>query len=175
VSATPKLPADMVVSAFTVTKEGAAGSPVAITITTKNQGTGTADPSTTKFYVSTNFSVDATDTPFTDVQAIPVLTPGGTATVSMTAVIPSSVQPGNYYVVAKADQHVCKKHFDRARPGRIETCCAGRCRARCDDYGRLHRHESGGGAGELVGAQSLLVDQHHGRSRRPGARPGQHR
>jgi subtilisin family serine protease/subtilase family serine protease len=103
VSATPKLPADMVVSAFTVANEGAAGSPVALTITTKNQGTGTADPSTTRFYVSTNFSADPTDTPLTDVQAVPVLAPGGTAAVSMTAVIPASVQPGRYYLVAKAD------------------------------------------------------------------------
>jgi subtilase family serine protease len=103
VSATPKLPADVVVPAFTAASLGAAGSPLAISVTTKNQGIGFADPSTTKFYISTNFSVDASDTPLLDVQAVPALDPGASSSVSMTVVIPSSQQAGSFYLIAKAD------------------------------------------------------------------------
>ena len=60
-SATPTLPADLIVSAFTVPASAAAGSTLAVTATTKNQGTGSAGESTTRFYISTNTVVDALD------------------------------------------------------------------------------------------------------------------
>jgi len=60
-SATPKLPSDLVVSALTSAATAVAGSPLVVSVTTKNQGTGAADPSTTRFYLSVNTAVDAAD------------------------------------------------------------------------------------------------------------------
>jgi subtilisin family serine protease len=102
-SATPKLPADMVVSALTVPSVAVPGSSVAVSVTTKNQGTGFADASTTRFYVSPNTSVDPTDTMLTEVQAVPALAPGTTSAASLTVSLPSSLLPGAYYFIAKSD------------------------------------------------------------------------
>jgi subtilisin family serine protease/subtilase family serine protease len=103
VSATPQLPADMIVSAFTVPTMAAAGSPLGISITAKNQGIGIADPSTTRFYISKNFGLDASDPVLTDVQPVPELGPGISASTSMTVTIPTSLEPGYYHLIAKVD------------------------------------------------------------------------
>jgi len=102
-SATPKLPADMVVSALTVPAVAVAGSPLAVSVTTKNKGIGFADPSTTRFYVSANTTVDPTDTMLTEVQAVPALAPDMSSAASLTVGIPSGLAPGSYYLVAKSD------------------------------------------------------------------------
>ncbi len=102
-SATPRLPADMTVSAFTVPGTVAAGSSVTVSVTTKNQGTGFADPSTTRFYVSANGSVDASDTVLAEAHAVPALTPGMTSAASLTVTFPSTLLPGSYYLIAKSD------------------------------------------------------------------------
>jgi len=104
-SATPKLPADVVVSALTVPGDVAAGSQVTFAVTTKNQGTGSADPSTTRFFMSTNAVWDAADTPLAESQAVPTLAPGALAPDSVTVTIPSTLVAGGYYVIAKADAY----------------------------------------------------------------------
>jgi subtilase family serine protease len=104
VSATPKLPADMIVSAFSVPATAPTGGSISISLTTKNQGTGTADPSTTRFYISLNSALDAADSVIPNAaQAVPALAPGLTAAASVTITLPSTVLPGTYYVIAKAD------------------------------------------------------------------------
>ncbi len=102
-SATPKLPADLVVSVLTVPSFAAAGAPLTISVTSKNQGTGSADPSTTRFYVSANTSLEPTDTVLTTVQSVPPLAPSVTSSASITLEIPSTLMPGSHYVIAKAD------------------------------------------------------------------------
>jgi subtilisin family serine protease len=101
--ATPRLPADMTVPAFTVPGVAATGSPLAVTVTTKNQGTGAADPSTTRFYVSANTGVDASDTLLPEVQPVPALGPGGTSAATLTVSIPAGLAPGAHYLIAKSD------------------------------------------------------------------------
>src|SRR5262249_2397209 len=58
-SATPKVASDLFVSALTVPSTGGAGLPLVVTETTKNQGNGTSNPTTTAFYLSRTSSIDA--------------------------------------------------------------------------------------------------------------------
>jgi subtilisin family serine protease len=102
-SATPKLPADMVISFVNMPLNAAAGGPMALSVTTKNQGTGLADPSTTKLYVSTDMTWHPTDTVVPGAQLVPSLAPGLSVTTSLTTTIPSDLLPGPYYLIAKAD------------------------------------------------------------------------
>lgn len=102
-SATPALPSDVIISSFTAPTSVAAGSSVTISVTTKNQGTGSATESTTRFYISTNGVVDAGDTRLAEVQAVPPLAPGLAATVSMSIGVPSTLATGVHYLIAKAD------------------------------------------------------------------------
>ena len=54
---------DLVVSALTAPTTGGAGAAITVNATTKNQGTGSAAASTTRYYLSTNTTVDAADIP----------------------------------------------------------------------------------------------------------------
>ncbi len=103
-SGTPRLPADAVVSSFTVPGIALSGSPLNVSITTKNQGTGVADSSTTRFYVSVNTNVEPIDTLLDEFQAVPALAAGASfSSASLTVAIPSGLLPGAYYLIAKAD------------------------------------------------------------------------
>ena len=102
-SATPALPPDVIISAFSAPGSAAAGSSVTVSVTTKNQGTGTANPSTTRFYISANGVVDSGDLRIDEVQNVPALGPGIAATLSLSIGIPSNLAVGNHYLLAKAD------------------------------------------------------------------------
>ncbi len=102
-SATPALPPDLIISSFTAPSSAAAGSLVAVSVTAKNQGTGTANESTTRFYVSVNGVLDSGDTRLTEIHAVPSLAPGIAATASMSVGIPSNLATGVHYLIAKAD------------------------------------------------------------------------
>ena len=102
-SATPALPPDLVISSFGGPASAAAGQPLAVTITTKNQGTGTANESRTRFYISANGVVDSGDTRLDEAQNVPSLGPGMSAAVSMSVTIPSNLSVGSHYIIAKAD------------------------------------------------------------------------
>ena len=103
-SATPALPPDVVISAFTAPASAGAGSAMTISVTTRNQGTGVAGPSTTRFYVSANILLDSADTRLTEIQTVPSLPSGIAATEpSMSLTIPSTLASGVYYLIAKAD------------------------------------------------------------------------
>jgi subtilase family serine protease len=93
----------LIVSSLSVPGSAAAGSLLAISTTTKNQGTGIADPSTTRFYISTNSVVDAGDARLAEVHAVPSLAPGASESVSLSVGIPSKLAAGVYYLIAKAD------------------------------------------------------------------------
>lgn len=102
-SATPKLPADLVISSFNAPGETGAGSQLVASIATRNQGTGTADPSTTRFYISINTVVEPGDVLLDQAQAVSTLAPGATAAASVSLSIPSDLTPRQYYLIAKAD------------------------------------------------------------------------
>ena len=74
-----------------------------MSVTAKNQGTGTANESTTRFYVSANGVLDSGDTRLTEIHAVPSLAPGIAATASMSVGIPSNLATGVHYLIAKAD------------------------------------------------------------------------
>ncbi len=70
--------------------------------TVKNQGSGPAGPSTTSFYLSTNFSLDSTDT-FLGSRSVPALAAGLTNAGSTTVTIPAETEMGTYYILVSAD------------------------------------------------------------------------
>ena len=96
------LPPDLIVAALTVPATGVPGSPVVVNDTTKNQSTGTAAPTSTAFYLSTNVLLDAAD-PLLGTRAVPALQPGASSVAQTTFTIPPTTVTGTYYVIAKAD------------------------------------------------------------------------
>jgi subtilisin family serine protease/subtilase family serine protease len=102
-TATPKVAADLVVSALIVPAAAAAGSAVSISSTVRNQAAGTAGPTTTTFYLSKNSSIDASDVLLNGVHPVPTLPPGAVSTASVSLSIPPDTAVGNYRIVAKAD------------------------------------------------------------------------
>jgi subtilisin family serine protease/subtilase family serine protease len=96
------LPPDLVVSAANGPPFGGADTDIVVTDTTKNQGTGAANPSASGFYLSTNTALDAADV-FLGSRPVPRLVPGATSTASTTVRIPASTATGNYYVLVRGD------------------------------------------------------------------------
>jgi subtilase family serine protease len=95
--------ADLVVSGFTVPFAIGAGTTILITDTTKNQGSGPAGRSTTRFYLSTNLALDAADTLLSSGRAVDALAAGMSSSGSTSVTIPAELTVGTYYVIAKAD------------------------------------------------------------------------
>src|SRR5262249_46543937 len=91
---------DMVVTALTVPTTGGSGRPLQITDATKNQGNGPGGPSTTYFYLSKDFTLDAGD-PVIGTRTVPGLAVGDTNT--MTVTLPNNLDPALYTLFAKAD------------------------------------------------------------------------
>ena len=93
---------DLVVTAVSAPATAAAGSAIAVTDTTRNQGTGSADPSVTRFYLSANSALDAGDVPLGE-RPVGSLSVGQVSSGSTTVTIPASTAGGTYYVIAQAD------------------------------------------------------------------------
>lgn len=89
------------VSAYPPTAIEAGGS-MNIVESTKNLGGGTAPPTETAFYLSTNAALDAADV-LLGTRTVPALSGGQTSTSTTTLVIPSGMASGFYYLIAKAD------------------------------------------------------------------------
>lgn len=101
-SATPNIPPDMVVSSLTAPAVTGAGSTIAVSVTTKNQGTGRAQPSATRFYLSDNAVLDAPDVVLAE-QSVPELAPGALSSASVAITIPGDATVGKRYLIANAD------------------------------------------------------------------------
>jgi len=101
-SATPNIPPDMVVSSLTAPSVTGAGATIAVSVTTKNQGTGRAQPSTTRFYLSDNTVLDALDVVLAE-QSVPELAPGALSSASVAMTIPEGTAVGKRYLIAVAD------------------------------------------------------------------------
>ncbi len=112
--------ADLIVSALTAPSTGIPGSTVTVTGTTTNQGGGSAGASTTKFYLSTNTTFDATDI-FLGSRAVPSLAPGAASSASTALTIPAGVQGGSYYVIAQADADNAVAEFNESNNTAFST------------------------------------------------------
>ena len=102
-SATPNIPPDVVVSSLTAPAVASAGSTIVVSVTTKNQGAGRADPSTTRFYLSDNSILDPTDFILAAQQAVPELVAGASNVASVSIEIPAGTWVGGHYLIANAD------------------------------------------------------------------------
>lgn len=94
---------DLITSSFTVPSSGAPGSTIVVTDTVKNVGTGTAGATTTRFYLSTNSSLDSGDTLLAEGRAVPALDAGLTHSGQTTVTLPAGLPAASYYIIAKAD------------------------------------------------------------------------
>jgi subtilase family serine protease len=93
---------DLVVSALTVPATAAAGGVITVTSTTKNQGTGSAVASTTRYYFSADTGIDASDAVL-GTSAIGPLGPGASTPSSLNLTIPANAAAGTYFLIAQAD------------------------------------------------------------------------
>jgi subtilase family serine protease len=97
-----KIGPDMVVSAVTVPASAAVGVAFSISETTLNQGGGRATATTTRFFLSTNPSLDAADVLLAS-HDVPELAAGASDAGSTSVTVPASTPGGSYYVIATAD------------------------------------------------------------------------
>jgi hypothetical protein len=79
------------------------GTGFAVTDTVQNQGTATAAASTTRYYLSLDGLRDRTDRAMSGSRAVGALAPGAPSTGTVNVVIPSTLTPGNYFLIACAD------------------------------------------------------------------------
>ena len=89
-------------SSVTGPKTTTRGATIAVTDTVRNQGGGAADATVTRFYLSTNSALDATDLLLGSRELGP-LNAGATSTGSTSLVIPAGLTPKSYYVIARTD------------------------------------------------------------------------
>jgi subtilase family serine protease len=97
-----ELLSDLTISSLTVPSGAGAGDSIALTETTRNQGGGAAEPSTTQFYLSANSLYDHTDIPLGR-RSVDGLAAGASSSGSTTVTLPQDVAPGNWCIIARAD------------------------------------------------------------------------
>jgi subtilisin family serine protease/subtilase family serine protease len=97
-----KIGPDLVVSAITAPATLAAGATFTVSETTKNQASGSAAGSTTRFFLSANASLDAADV-ILGSRVVAALAPGASETAITSLSVPAAVSAGTYYVLAQAD------------------------------------------------------------------------
>ncbi len=97
------LPADLIISSLSAPTSAGAGSTLTVTDTTKNQGGGgTGVSSITKFYLSSNSTLDTGDV-LLGSRTVPTLASTATNSGSTSVTIPAGTAPGTWYLIAKAD------------------------------------------------------------------------
>jgi subtilase family serine protease len=95
---------DLVVISISNPPAGAsAGSAFSVTDTTKNQGNGSANSSTTRYYLSLDTSKDAADRLLTGSRGVGILAAGASSTGSLNVSIPAGTPAGLYWLLACAD------------------------------------------------------------------------
>ena len=93
---------DLVVSAFSGPTTAGSGQSIVVSDTTINQGSGQADASTTRFYLSDNFGLDVQDVDLGS-RPVPALGPGASDSATSALTIPAGTVSGSYYLLAQAD------------------------------------------------------------------------
>jgi subtilase family serine protease len=94
---------DLVVSAMTAPATAAPGSSIMVSETTANTGASPATASVTRFYLSTNFLFDESDTLLQGARSVPALAAGASSAGITFVTIPSGLTTGTYYLIAHAD------------------------------------------------------------------------
>jgi subtilisin family serine protease/subtilase family serine protease len=93
---------DLIVSALTAPATAAPGNTISVSDTAKNQGGSGAEPSTTRFYLSTNTLLDASDVVLGN-RAVSPLATGASASATTSVTLPTAMATGTYYILAQAD------------------------------------------------------------------------
>ena len=93
---------DLTVSAFTGPSSAVAGTSISVNVTTTNQGGDTAPASLTRFYLSSNNSLDAGDQ-LLGAREVSSIGPGLSDAGPAVLPIPASTAAGTYYIIAKGD------------------------------------------------------------------------
>ncbi|MBY0496543.1 MAG: S8 family serine peptidase [Cyanobacteria bacterium] len=93
---------DLLVTALTAPSTAAAGEPIVVTDTTKNQGATAVGSTVTAFYLSFNTTLDGADL-LLGSRTIANLNGGAMDVASTSLAIPASTPVGTYYVLAQAD------------------------------------------------------------------------
>ena len=101
-SATVRIGPDLTISALTAPPAGAPGGGIAVSDTITNAGGGAAGASVTKFHLSANITLDASDA-LLGSRAVAALSASAVNTASTPLTIPVSTVGGTYYVIASAD------------------------------------------------------------------------
>jgi hypothetical protein len=97
-----KVGPDLIESSVIVPTIAGAGAALAVSDTVKNQGNGSAGPSTTAFYLSVNATFDSGDQ-LLGTRAVPALAVTATSAASTSITIPDGTATGTYYILVKAD------------------------------------------------------------------------
>jgi subtilase family serine protease len=94
--------ADLTVASLVVPWQVASGATIVVSETTQNSGTGTAAPSTTALYLSSNSTLDASDVRLSDGRAVPQLSAGATSGGTTTVTLPE-LAVGTWFVITRVD------------------------------------------------------------------------
>src|SRR6185436_6699821 len=97
-----RIGADLAITTLTAPATAAPGTAISVSDITKNQGAGNAEPSTTRFYLSTNTIFDASDV-LVGARAVPLLGDGASSSVTTSLTLPTTTATGTYYILAVAD------------------------------------------------------------------------
>jgi subtilase family serine protease len=100
-SAALKIGADLSVTGLTAPADSGAGQVITVTETTTNLGAADSEARLTRYYFSSNTTLDPSDT-LLGSRPTPYLEAGTASTVTVTLTIPS-VTTGAYYLIANAD------------------------------------------------------------------------
>jgi subtilase family serine protease len=100
---TTRVGPDLTESALTGPTSATVGATIQMTDTVKNAGGGAADASTTRFYLSVNFTFDAVTDPEIGNRAVGAIGPSATNVGSAYVTIPSGTAAGIYYIIAVSD------------------------------------------------------------------------
>ena len=102
-SAAIRLGPDLRVTALAAPVRAVAGTEILVTDTVQNIGAGGATASRTGFYLSVNVTVDAADIPLDAYRPVQALAANTTSAGQTTVVLPSTLEPGVWQLLARAD------------------------------------------------------------------------
>lgn len=97
-----KIGPDLDITALSAPAVATAGQTISVTDTTKNAGAGAAGPSQTRFYLSTNGTLEPSDA-LIGSRSVPGLAAGASSSGSTNVTIPQGTTTGIWYIVAMAD------------------------------------------------------------------------
>jgi len=95
-------PADLLISTLSAPDSAAPGASITVSDTTQNTGGTEASTTTTRFYLSRDQILDASDL-LLGSRTVPRLAPRESSAGSTTLTLPTGLAPGMYYVIAVAD------------------------------------------------------------------------